>query len=150
MGFPRSAIKVLSGQVPAYRAGSTLTTKELNPQFLPTSVAILARAFQSLALSAHLRSLADSHMFTIPTFQRLPGYVITRRVFLSRFIPRIITYALPHCRGCSLFKPLDSPSGIGGSLFFYKSENNSYGDIVSHGSQGIQGRNLTLGRIANF
>jgi hypothetical protein len=55
--------------------------------------------------------------------------VAARRVRLLRLAPRACG-ALLHCRGRSLFRPLDSPSDTGGSLRCR--ENNLNSDIVSH------------------
>ena len=41
--------------------------------------------------------------------------MVTRRVRLSRFVPRTNCASL-HCQGSSLFMPVDSPDGTGGSL----------------------------------
>ena len=96
---------------------------------LPISITLLVQASQPFALVAInglYRRFTSVHHTDYLALIRL---VAARRARLSRLVPRACG-ALLHCRGRSLFRPLDSPSDTGGSLRCRGNNFNS--DIVSH------------------
>ena len=49
--------------------------------------------------------------------------VAARRAGPLRFPPHVLAHASVHCQGRSLFRPLGSPGGTGGSLSYFEGNN---------------------------
>ena len=83
---------------------------------LPPPVPFGSSVSASFACS-HLRSLSQIQIPSPYQLSSTHPAVVARRARLSRFVPRTRCASF-HCLGSSLFMPVDSPGGTGGSLRF--------------------------------
>ena len=96
--------------------GRPWTTRTQTSTFLPPPTPFGSSVSATFAC-LQLRSLPQIQISSPYRLSSTHPAVVTRRVRLSRFIPRTNCASL-HCSGSSLFMPVDSPGGTGGFLRF--------------------------------